>query len=352
MTINNFRNFENTDIDIINRNIVFGLMIFELIGGKDMTTKYIRFNYFSLRLAPENQPGVSNPWDMMALLNYLAVQANELNTVIDVGEYQTEFDRDTFISQVNPEVYSFQVTKLRDQNLPPVKAIGVPREELNLAENQYLGEYITIVYDPTYCTVGVQSNIYSLNLNQIELFLTELRNRHKEAIGEIDPIPLNVELRPIVDPNKVQEIRNADIFRKITIKGSNYAAESLANQGTLNEVSQLIGQINGLNFELTLSIGNAARDISLNPEVIQEIIDSFSNLDEADERPKIEITGRLEENSKSEIVNLIEPRLTNRLRFELVGRQSLGHEIIHNTFMAEYTAIRETIARVMFVNVV
>lgn len=318
-----------------------------------MTTKYIRFNYFTIRLVPENQHerGISNPWDMMPLLNYLAVLTNELNTVIEVGEYKAEFDRATFINQVNPEVYSFQITKLRDQNLPPIKTIGIPREELNLAENQYLGEYITIVYDPTYHTVGVQSNIYSLNLNQIELFLTEIRRRHKEAIGQVDPIPFTIELRPILNPNKVQEIRNAEVFRKITIKGSNYAAESLANQGTLNEVSQLIGQINGLNFELTLSIGNAARDISLDQEIIQEIIDSFRNLDELEERPKIEITGRLEENSKSEIVNLIEPRLTNRLKFELVGRQSLGHETIHNTFIEEYIAIRETIASVLIVNV-
>ena len=204
---------------------------------------------------------------MKPLLDYISVMNNPLDTVINVGEYNAELDRHTFVYQVNPEMYSFQITKLRDNDLPPLKTIGIPREELELEENQYLGEYITIVYDPIYHTVGVQSNIYGLNLNQVETFLTELRRRYRQLHNLVDQVDINVELRPIIDLDKIGEIRNANIFRKITIKGSNYAAEALANAGSLDEVSQVIGRIEGLNFELTLSVGNAPQDRSLDQQI-------------------------------------------------------------------------------------
>lgn len=321
-----------------------------------MATKYIRFNYFSIRLEPEEVPNnmggqnYSAPWNMMELLNYLSIRDNEIDCVVDLGEYKAEYDRTTFIDHRNPEVYSFQITKLRDKDIPPLKTIGVPREELNLDENQYLGEYITIVFDPTYCTVGIQSNIYSLNIAQVENFLSQLRARHKFIVGQPDRTPLKVKLNPIIDPSKVTSMRNSDIFRKITIKGSHTAAEALAQQNTLNEVSALIGQVQGLNFEITFSIGHAAKDVTLNNGVIQQIIDGFERIGPVGEKPKIEITGRADEESPLEVVNLITPRLTNRIRLEVENRLSIGHEMIHTAFMDEYTNVRQTIARVININ--
>lgn len=321
-----------------------------------MAIKYIRFNYFQIRLEPEDLPdnmagqNYSAPWDMRELINYLSIRRNEMDCVIDLGEYRAEFDRDTFIDHRDPEVFSFQITKLRNTNIPPLKTIGVPREELNLAENQYLGEYITIVFDPTYYTVGVQSNIYSLNIPQVENFFTQLRARHKYVIGQPDGTPLKVTLNPIVDPDKVATMREADIFRKITIKGSQTAAEALAGQNTLNEVSALMGQVHGVNFELTFSIGHAARDVTLNNEVVQQIIDGFTRMGPDIERPKIEITAREAEESPSEVVNLIAPRLTNRIKLVIDNVQNIGHGLIHTVFMDEYLNVRITIARVVNIN--
>ena len=71
---------------------------------------------------------------------------------------------------------------------------------------------------------------------------------------------------------------------------------------------------------------------------------------ENEQRPNIEVTGRINEDSKTEVVNLIRPRLTNKLRFTIRDRQALGHELIHNTFMEKYTEIRTSIARVIRIN--
>lgn len=321
-----------------------------------MAIKHIRFNYFQIRLEPDVDPEVlqnenySAPWDMMDLINFLSVRRNELNTVIDVGEYIAELDRTTFLNAVDPEVHSFQITKLRDSGLPSIKVIGIPREELNLAENQYIGEFISIIYDPLYCSVGVQSNIYSLNIKQVETFLTEIRRRHKNDTGNPDPVPLRVVLRPLIDFNKIGDIRNAEIFRRITIKGSAVAAEALIENQTAHAISEVVGEIQGLNFDISISLGHAPKDQSLNQEVIRNIIDTFTQTDE-EIKPNIEISGRSDEESPLEVINLLSPRLTNRIRIDDENIQTIGHELMHDSFMERYTEIRPSIARISRINI-
>lgn len=320
-----------------------------------MSAKYIRFNYFQVRLEPDVDPEVmqnqdhSAPWDMMELINYLSVRRNPLDPVVDLGEYRGELDRTTFINAVNPEVHSFQITKLRDTDLPSIKVIGIPREELNLAENQYIGEFISVVYDPLHCSVGVQSNIYSLNTSQIELFLTEIRRRHKHQTGNPDQVPLRVVLRPLIDFNKIGHIRNAGIFRKITIKGSAAAAEALSQNQTAHAISEMVGEIQGLNFEISFSLGHAPKDQSLNQEAIRNIIDTFNGIEEVN-KPKMEISGRDDEEAPLEVINLLTPRLTNRIKINDENIQTIGHELMHSSFMEKYNDVRPAIARVTRIN--
>ncbi|MDX1700319.1 MAG: DUF6731 family protein [Melioribacteraceae bacterium] len=317
-----------------------------------MPRKYIRFNYFAINLVPEGLPenmagrNLSAAWDMRPLLDYLSVRANLIQAEINVGIYIAEFDRNTVIYDDRTNLYSFQLSKLRETNIPFLKSIGTPREDINLAENQYIGEFVTIVFDPMLYTVGIQSNLYSLNVKQVEEYLTQLRRRFNTIHNIEDGTPLRVEMQPIIDNNKIQTIRNSEIFRKITIKGSDYSADALAEQGTLNEVSELIGRANGVNFELTLSIGSAPKNESLDGETIQEIIEGFTNIQNVHNRPKVEITAREDIDSPLELVNLLSPRLTNLISFNVETRVGIGHELIHDTFVDEYTEPRRTIARV------
>ncbi|MEH6892503.1 DUF6731 family protein [Bacillus sp. JJ864] len=317
-----------------------------------MTVKRVRFNYFTINLVPDVIPpnmqgrNLEAPWDMTTLLDYLSVMQNPLDCVVNVREYIAEFDRHTIIYDERARVYSFQIGKLRENDIPPKKRIGDPKEDLILQDDEYIGEFVTIVFDPTFCTVAVQSNLYSLNISQVEIFLTELRNRYKQLIGEVDQIPLNVELHPIVDTAKVDTIGNADIFRKINIKGSNIMADAMAQNGTLGEVSEIIGRANGINFELTISLGTAPKAESLDSELIQEIIDGFSQLGD-ENKPKIEITAREDIESPVEVVNLLTPRLTNVIDLHLENRTGIGHEYIHIEFMEKYHAKRTAIARIL-----
>lgn len=313
-----------------------------------LTVKKIRFNYFNVRLSITDHQGVVNsaPWDMTDFFNYISVTTNQIDGVVNVGEYNAELDRNTFLHEINPQLFSIQISKLRDDKLPVIKAIGIEKEDLNLNENQYLGEYITIIYDPQLYILAVQSNLYSLNIKQLEVMLTNLRLNYFNAIGEPQDPPFEVSLNPILDPNKVNQVREAEIFKKISIKGSEVNVEAFEDNPTLNGLSAVIGQIEGVNFELTLSVGQGPRDRSLNREVVQEIIDSYNAYDGP--KPKVEVKAADDNESRPEIINLLTPRVTNLISLNFPSRQSIGHEMIFNNFKEEYLeSIRNIIFRVV-----
>ncbi|PAM93576.1 hypothetical protein B4N84_17195, partial [Flavobacterium sp. IR1] len=268
--------------------------------------KKVRFNYFTVNLMPTEMPPnmqdrvADGPWDMTELLDYLSVIQNQIDGVINVGDYIAEFDRHTLIEGTQG-IYSFQIAKLRQTNISK-KRIGDPKEDLELQEDEYIGEFVTVVFDSRYCTVAIQSNMYSLNTNQVEVFLTEIRNRYKEIQGEADPTPFMVSLNPIIDESKIDRIQNADIFRKVVVRGSNYMADSMADNDSLEEVSGLIGRAGGVNFELTLSVGIAPKTESLDADLIEEIIQGFHL---AEVKPKVEISARQDIESPIDVVNLL-----------------------------------------------
>ncbi|WP_341320332.1 DUF6731 family protein [Solibacillus sp. FSL H8-0523] len=316
-----------------------------------MVKKYVRFNYFSINMVPESIPTsmgnrtVASAWDMKELLDYLSVTGNQLDSVIDVGEYVAEFERETLIYDSTTDIYSFQLGKMRATGIPSLKTIGQPKKDIRLKDDEFIGEFVTIIFDPTFCTVGIQSNRYSLNVKQVELYLTELRARYNNLVGRIDGIPLKVEFQPILDIARAQTIGSADIFRKLTIKGTDAMADALARQGVLGEISEVIGQARGINFELTISLGQAPKSESLDNGVIREVIQGFHQMDEKD-RPKVEIVAREEEAAALEVINLAAPTLTNIITLEVVERKGIGHEYIHQMFKEKYPHVRGRIAAI------
>lgn len=318
-----------------------------------MPRKYVRFNYFTTNLTPLDLPAemadrnIAAAYDMTELLDYISIRRNPLDVVVNVGEYIAELDRDTFIYDAPNNLYSFQISKLRETNIPSIKRIGNPKADLNLNHDEYIGEFVTVVYDPTFYTMSIQSNLYSLNADQVMYFLTELRWRYLAGIGEQEPLALKVVLNPIIDLGRVDMVQTAEIYRKIVIKGSDISAEALAQTGTLNEVSDLIGRAQGVNFELTLSIGQAPKEESLDNQTIQEIIEGFRDIQVVEERPKVEVTVREDIESPLEIVNLLAPKLTNKISLVVENRRGIGFEYIHDMFVESYNIPQQTIARVL-----
>lgn len=330
-----------------------------------MARKYVRFNYFEVKLVParlaleadlqelnNDQDNVqqfqADLWEMTDFLDYLSGQQNAFDTSFPVGDEYAEIEPDSYIYNEQARLYSFQLSKLRETNIPSKKRLGEIKEDILLNNDEYIGEFISIIYDQAYHVAMIQSNLYGLSTKQIESYLSEMRLIYLDEIGAPDEEPLLVRLTPIVDMSKVQGALEADYYRKIKIRGSDVTLDAVLNENSLlSEMRQTLMRSSGVSIELQISIGRAERTSSLDGELIRETIRGFEEIVDEYRKPKIELTMLENEEAEIEVVNLIEPRMTDRIPLEVEPRTTVAHEYLYQSMLHLYNRRRPDIRRVL-----
>ncbi|WP_322787447.1 DUF6731 family protein [Bhargavaea ginsengi] len=241
----------------------------------------------------------------------------------------------------------FSTFKVKGNKYSCKKKFGEIKQDILLNQDEFIGEFNSIVYDPVYGAVAIQSNFYGLTIKQTEQVLTELRFRYLHEIGESEEHPFTVKLAPIIDRSKIDRVANADYFKKIRIKGSDVMLDAnLGDDNLLSEARDILNESAGVNIDLSISLGRAERTASLDTENIIKVIEQFKDI-EVDERPQIELTALYNEDAEVEVVNLIEPRMTDRIAIEVEPRQTVGHEYLLQEFLVKYDERRPDVRRVL-----
>ena len=329
-----------------------------------MPRKYVRFNYFEAQLVPapvvlrdelnegyqeielldEEEHAAS--WDMSGFLDYLMTHL-DFNTNVAVGDEYAEIEIDSYTFDEVRNIYGFQLSKLRDKNIPSKKRFGEIKEEILLDQDQFIGEFVSVLFDRSYGSIALQSNLYGLSAKQTENVLTQLRFRYLDQIDQTEEVPLVVRLAPIIDRSKIERVIRADYFKKIRVKGSNVMLDAnLGEDSLLSDARRLLNEVAGVNIDITISLGRAERTASLDDDSILQLIDAYNGLPE-DQRPQIEITALENEEAEIETINLLEPRMTDRISIVVEARTTVGHEFLFNTFLETYHIRRPFIRRVL-----
>ncbi|MEC0715372.1 DUF6731 family protein [Bacillus licheniformis] len=325
-----------------------------------MARKYVRFNYFEVQLVPADlavraelnpEDGVINHgadlWNMQPFLDYLMVNAETFRTTVPVGDEYAEIEKDTYTFDERRNIYSFQLSKLRENNIPSKKRFGEIKENILLEQDEYIGEFISFIYDNQLNTAIVQSNLYGLTIAQTENVLTQLRFRYLDTLGNTEDIPLIVKLVPVIDGSKVRRLMEADFYKKIRIKCADVMLDAgLEENSLISETRRLLGESAGVIAELTISLGRSEKTASLDEDVIRRTLRDFEQTGERN-RPTIELTALQNEEAEVETVNLIEPRLSDRISIEVRPRQTVAHEYLYQSFIETYDRRRGDVRRVL-----
>lgn len=218
-----------------------------------MATKYVRCNYFEVVLVPYalvvrqevQEEGdwvdpfmAATPYDMVGILDY--IQSRRLTDLaVQVSEEIAEMELES-ISHPDGYIRNFQLSKLKDTNIPAKKRIGQVKEDIQLQDDEFIGEFTSVIYDSQLCTLMVQANKYGLTTKEIEVYLTELRWRYLQDRGQEEDAPSVVRLRPILDESQAQRVLDAEYFRKITIRGSTLMEDGLAPDGLMSKATRAL----------------------------------------------------------------------------------------------------------------
>src|SRR5699024_6047539 len=125
----------------------------EVLGRMAKIT--IRFNYFRLYL--ENGEGDSL-YDFSDLLDYIEQHKTKNYSMnVNAGNFG-EIDTNALHYDKDKNIYYLQIAKLRNENLPDKKRVSEPREDLPLQPDEYVSEFLTLIYDATHMVTMVQVN--------------------------------------------------------------------------------------------------------------------------------------------------------------------------------------------------
>lgn len=325
-----------------------------------MARKYIRFNYFEVQLVSaalhvraeldeDFEIHAADNWDMKDFLDYLSGHHDTFETNVNVGNEYSEVEKDSIFYDERRDLYHFQLSKLRETNIPSKKRFGEIKEDILLDQDEYIGEFNSIIYDNRYGAVIMQSNFYGLTVKQTEQVLTELRFRYLDLIGQNeDRDPLIVKLAPIIDRSKINRVMQANYYKKIKIKGSDVMLDANLGEGNLLcDARDMLLESSGVNIDLTISIGRAEKTASLNDKAVRDVLSQFSRADMENQRPQVEVTALYDEEAEVETINLIEPRMTDRIIVDVEPRQTVGHEYLYQQFTVTYDERRHDVRRVL-----
>lgn len=299
-----------------------------------MAKQKIRFNYFEPQLIVENNELVT--WDMKKFLDAILNNKRSFNASVFLGDEVSDLEWNSCGYDYANNLYYLQLSKLRSKNIPSRKKINQDKEDINLADDEYLGEFNLLIYDPRTNVLVTQGNFYGLNVKQIALTLSGLRMRVNDLNHERDgDVPYVVNLAPIIDSNAIEKVMQNEIYRKITIKGADFneIADEELDSDVLSRSIAALSEVHGVNFEVTLSMAKTGKSESLDSEEVRRMIRDVLKLTrEKDLDVGMHVTSRRDIESSMEYIDLLTPKLSSEIVLEVQNRSTIGAEYIFNGF--------------------
>ncbi|MDT2612788.1 DUF6731 family protein [Enterococcus dongliensis] len=299
-----------------------------------MAKQKIRFNYFEPQLVIENDELVK--WDMKKFLDTILNNKRVFDSSEFLGDEVSDLEWNSCDYDDKNDLYYIQLSKLRSKNIPSRKRRNHDKEDIKLADDEYLGEFNLLIYDPKVKALITQGNFYGLTTKQMALTLTGLRRKVNDFNGETDgDLPYMVNLAPVIDLNAVDKVMGNEIYRKITIKGADFSeiADTDLNSQVLSKAIDALNQVHGVNFELTLSMAKSEKKETLEKNEIRSMIDDVRKLNEKDSSDvAMNIASRRDFESSMEYIDLLTPRLTSEIVLDVKNRSTIGAEYIFNGF--------------------
>lgn len=303
---------------------------------KNKMRKKVRFNYFVPYLVNSEDENENFRWTMKEFVEFfLNHKHKDMNTAVPLGDEIADMEWNTAKYDDKNDIYYFQLSKNRSKNIPSKKKLNHDKVPLELDEDEYISEFILLVYDARYNILIVQSNYYSLSTSQVQIALSILRQRVKDFNKESErDNPRGVYLKPLIDSAMIKKVKKNTIYRRIAIKGAdfNMAASDEFKNNSVNKAITALKEMNGVSFNIELSMSREKKGKSLDKETVRELMDEVTEANSAGTNVSMSVTSRAQENAALETINLIEPRLTSAIEVVAPDRSTIAAESLYTNF--------------------
>lgn len=204
----------------------------------------------------------------------------------------------------NNNLYHIVVEELRDFNFPTRARVGAESLDLDLSEDEFLGERMSALYDGTHHIFMLQVNRNSISTTKFELFLSSVLEKMGHHIDLRLPVILQQDAEMVA--NSFTEIKSiaVGINQSSTIKGTFDIFSAFKPQ---------IGAGDSELFDATITL-NAKKDSNGKQFLPDSIAHEVLSYDRTGMK-KLEIRGRNDSSSRLETVDIIQNKLIDVINF-------------------------------------
>lgn len=282
-------------------------------------------------------------WDASKLFECVEKEAIDSN--IDIGEMIVEIEPGTLV--LGEEFITFQLTKMRDNMLPAKKKRGTIKEDIPLDDDEYIGEFTSILYDKTNSVFMIQTNMHGVSVGQVAKYLTMLRRRVIEEMETEEFYDAVCELSVVINSCDLDNVRGSQEVRKIRFRAADgvFTPFEKNEKNYLGNIRKSFGDKSGFVIDVTISIDRDADVKSLEKDLLEDVLGNYKQIEASkyDKNLLVEITRKENEDSITEIVNLLRPKLCDEITIKLKPRTSVVHDDLLKEMRKAYKKSRAKI---------
>lgn len=217
-------------------------------------------------------------------------------------------------------LWILRIMRERENNIPLKLKENYAAEAIELADDEYIGEDISMLYDCKSGITMIQKNRFSLGISRIEELLWKL-NDNKDAIIEIAPILSDKNYDFSTERCKVLEISFANLYELQKMHKKKYAFLELINS---------LYSYGGVSGKITISVGRD-KSKTLNNKLVQETVDSLETCKKYIRSAKIKLEkedGSGDDENGVEVVDLFENNAHEIIAFYLEGKEIVNFDVM------------------------
>lgn len=297
-----------------------------------MPSKTIRFDYFRVRCARIIGNVTEIPvYELQPLLETMA----HMDVVDRTYDYRGELARLQIVNRHRigqRSCWELQLLRLRYAQLPGIATDNGDYEIMELEDDEYVGEEVSVLYDEKLSIMVIQRNRNSLSPSGIEEFLNQM------APDE------HIRLEPIIPREEAMEIRHGDYIRSFTLSIADIREMNLLDQNSssLREVvASLREKYNAISVSIKISLGQRGRkNDSLTLNEIAAAIDEYSGKNGV---TKMILAKKDAEDARVEVCDLIDRRVSGYASCEYNKECPITHNRIFPLIAENFRVKIETL---------
>lgn len=305
---------------------------------KQTVHKKVKLEYFRVvctKIEEMNMPDSSE--ELFDLNKWINIFDNKLFDIsCRVKKYNGEKVRlDKFVSQ-GEDIWVLQFIRMRDNNLPKRAYESKITEDMELDDDEYIGEEVIAIYDDSTNILALQRNRNSLSVTGIEKYMNETWEHSDGTIIHLRPILSKTDVDSFVSENKKE-------YKKIIFKiaDTSGVSEDTYNNSSLSAILKTARNHEGQFIEVTISNGRSKKK-KLNSSVVnQTLMDISKNIGIVD---KAEVY-LVEDEHPIEFMDLLSDKLYDYVQIEYETKKSVPSEYLSKMLLEQYILSKEKIRR-------